>query len=151
MVRCPECPESSSLDVDWHPDPPDDRSWLICSRGHAFVKEQEPVPPPVVSPERHPVGGPILVTFDHDDDRYLEWASAWPRGYVLNSYRHPSPDYVPLHRAYCHSITVLSADATTFTRANYIKFCSTSRHLVDQWARESTGVSPSTGCHCVNS
>lgn len=95
MVRCPECPDSDSLDVDWHPDPPDERPWLICSNGHAFVKEQPAPTPSVASPERHPVGGPVIVRFDHDDAGYLAWTREWPRGYVVNSYRHPSPDYVP--------------------------------------------------------
>jgi hypothetical protein len=42
-------------------------------------------------------------------------------------------------------ITVLDANATTFTGGDYIKVCSTSRQLVAQWVRQNSVVPASAG------
>lgn len=144
-MRCPEC---GSLDIDWLPGPPDDQPWLVCDNGHTWLKKHRASQPPVRH-ERHPSGGPSLVIFDHDDPGYTAWVREWPLGWIINTYRRATADYVVLHRAYCRAITQLDSEATTWTAGEFVKVCSTSRTLVTQWAIEATGVMPSTGCQCM--
>lgn len=144
-MRCPEC---GSLDVDWMTDPPDDRMWVACDAGHAWVKEQ-PAAPASRPADPHPSGGPVCKEFDHDDDGYRAWTRTWVRGYVLNCHRRPAADYLVLHRAHCPTITVLGSPATTWTSGDYIKVCSTSRQLLERWAKARTGAPPTAGCHCM--
>ena len=145
MVRCPECGE---LDVDWLTSRPDGRPWLVCAHGHTWVKA-DPPPKAGPAPPPHPPGGPVVTMFDHDDGRYVPWTREWPRGFVLNTYRAPTPDYLVLHRAFCRTITQLDEDAQTWTSGDFVKVCSTSRELVTQWARRSAGSTPTAECHCM--
>lgn len=58
-----------------------------------------------------------------DDDRgYLDWIAQHPEGFVLNTYRTPSLDYLLLHRTNCRTITNLPANGSRWT-ADYIKIC----------------------------
>lgn len=58
--------------------------------------------------------------FIDDDPGYLEWLSANPTSFVLNTYRPPTPAYLILHRAICHTISELPVGGTTWTR-EYMK------------------------------
>jgi hypothetical protein len=92
--------------------------------------------------------GKALVTFVDDDAGYQAWLAAWPRGFVLNCHRNPSPDYLMLHRAECQFILHLGRGMTTFT-GGYIKACSTDRAVIRQWARDQTGAECSFCQHCL--
>jgi hypothetical protein len=47
-----------------------------------------------------------MIRFNDDDQSYLAWIAAHPRGYVLNIRHEPDPKYVVLHRATCPSISI---------------------------------------------
>jgi hypothetical protein len=67
-------------------------------------------PPPEVAPADRPLTvAPLglaegLVTFVDDDPGYIQWVRDHPDGFVLNSYRRPTANYLVLHRARCYSI-----------------------------------------------
>ena len=75
--------------------------------------------------------------FVNDDRGYLDWVSANPSGYVLNSYAHPSTDYLMLHKATCGSIT--SAARLNYTSGGYVKVCAPDIGPLEAWASEETG------------
>ena len=47
---------------------------------------------------------PPLVAFEDNDRDYLFWTRRNSRGYVVNCYRNPTPDYLILHWADCYTI-----------------------------------------------
>ena len=79
----------------------------------------------------------------NDDRGYLDWVAANKSVYVLNSYVHPSRDYLILHKATCGSIT--SASRTHYTSRGYIKVCAMDIESLAAWAREETDAGP---CPC---
>jgi hypothetical protein len=40
----------------------------------------------------------------HDEEEYREWTKKHPNGFVLNSHKRPSRDYLGLHRSGCSAI-----------------------------------------------
>jgi hypothetical protein len=42
--------------------------------------------------------------FIDDDGSYTDWIARNPEGFVLNTYREPTPRYLKLHRATCRTI-----------------------------------------------
>lgn len=76
-----------------------------------------------------------MQTFGHNDDGYLRWLEANPRGYVLNVRRRPDPNYVILHRATCHSISSNRFPYGAFTHRNYRKICAVSPSNLSAAAR----------------
>jgi hypothetical protein len=101
--------------------------WTIAGEFRPFTEDQ----------------GAAVVSFENDDSGHRAWLHAWPIGFVLNCNRHPTSDYLILHRATCRFITELDPRMKTFT-GEYIKVCSTDRRAVKQWARAKTGGRPST-------
>ena len=84
-------------------------------------------------------------SFVDDDDGYLGWVAAHPSGYVLNSGRNPSPRYLVLHRATCHTMVPrASSDTRTWTTA-YRKTCALTAGELVAWA-EAHGGGPPTAC-----
>lgn len=67
--------------------------------------------------------------FTTNDAEYLAWLKAHPQGYVLNSYRSPTPNYLILHRAWCSSIQKTIGVA-------YLKVCADSEEGLWQWLNE---------------
>jgi hypothetical protein len=78
-----------------------------------------------------------LIIIINDDDAYLAWLEAHPRGYVVNAHRRPKPRYLVLHRTGCTEIS--AARRAHWTTGPYIKVCS--RHVEElvAWARDDVG------------
>jgi hypothetical protein len=70
--------------------------------------------------------------FIDDDTGYLDWISRNPDGFVVNTYRNPSPRYLALHRTTCRTITGSPARGRQWT-ADYIKVCG-DRAELESWA-----------------
>lgn len=75
-----------------------------------------------------------LDIFVNDDKAYLRWLTQNPNGLVVNSYLHPSPDYLILHRANCWTIS--TPTRTNWTTTGYIKICSLDKRELEGWAEK---------------
>lgn len=83
---------------------------------------------------KQPVGH--AVEFAGDDEAYLRWLSHNPEGYVVNTARAMSPNYMVLHRATCPHISKLEAELRGgFTERDYIKICSARVEPLREWVR----------------
>jgi hypothetical protein len=72
--------------------------------------------------------------FLDDDARYISWVAAHTAGYVINTGRIPSPGYLILHRATCHTMNPRhGADKRTWT-VSYRKLCATDAYDLVSWA-----------------
>ncbi len=78
-----------------------------------------------------------LDIFINNDKAYLSWLTQNPEGFVVNSYLHPSPDYLVLHRANCWTIS--TAARTNWTTTGFIKVCSLYRTELENWAKKEVG------------
>jgi len=78
-----------------------------------------------------------LELFVNDDNAYLQWLTRNPTGFVMNSYLHPSPDYLILHRAACGTIS--TPTRTNWTTTGFIKLCSSNRRELERWANKEVG------------
>ncbi len=74
-----------------------------------------------------------LEIFVNDDKAYLQWLTRNPSGLVVNSYLHPSPDYLKLHRVDCWTIS--TPTRTNWTTTGYIKICSLDIRELKAWAK----------------
>jgi hypothetical protein len=77
-----------------------------------------------------------MLEFRDDDDGYRSWIYANLDGLVVNTGRKPTPGYMVLHRATCHTITPTPDKVWT---GDYIKVCSKDRHELEAWARSLGG------------
>jgi hypothetical protein len=85
------------------------------------------------------------VSFVDDEAGYLAWLGVHPEGYILNSYRQPSPGYLILHRSACNTMAPRgAADARTWTTA-YRKTCAATLGSLVNWALAHGG-GPPTPC-----
>ncbi len=75
--------------------------------------------------------------FEDDDDGYLHWLGTHPDLHVLNTARNPTPAYLVLHRATCHTISGTPARGTRWT-GDYIKICGRRQEL-DHFAHQVGG------------
>ena len=75
--------------------------------------------------------------FNDDDDGYLAWLAQNPEGFVINTYRPPSPGYLRLHRAGCSTISGEPPNGKYWTRTS-TKICG-SRAELENWARNRIG------------
>lgn len=75
--------------------------------------------------------------FVNDDDAYLKWIEGNPQGFVVNSYKKPTPSYLLLHRATCPHIR--TETNTNWTTTGYIKTCSRSVATLASWAEKEIG------------
>jgi hypothetical protein len=73
-----------------------------------------------------------MIKFVNDDMGYLKWLHANPQGFVLNSYKNPSRNYLVVHRATC--ATISTASRSNWTTTDYIKICSTDLRELKDWA-----------------
>ena len=78
-----------------------------------------------------------LNIFVNNDKAYLRWLTQNPEGLVVNSYLHPSPDYLILHRANCGTIS--TAARTNWTTTGFIKVCSLNKDELENWAKREVG------------
>ena len=65
----------------------------------------------------------MAVLFDSSDDDYRQWLADNPAGFVLNTYRNPTPNYAVLHRAGCGQIRSIKVKSGAYTEGDYVKFC----------------------------
>ena len=72
-----------------------------------------------------------VIQFIDDDSGYLAWLESNPHGFVVNSHRSPTPDYLILHRASCKSIN--TASRTNWT-SDDIKTCSHCADDLRDWS-----------------
>ena len=72
-----------------------------------------------------------VIQFIDDDSGYLAWLESSPHGFVVNSHRSPTPDYLILHRTSCKSISTASRSHWT---SGYIKTCSNYVDDLRDWA-----------------
>jgi hypothetical protein len=77
-----------------------------------------------------------------DDDAYLRWLAQHPRGYVINCYRDPTPDYLILHRATCETIRGRPARGQTWTCSEYSKVCAEEMPALNAWALDALHTFP---------
>jgi len=75
--------------------------------------------------------------FVEDEDCYLRWLAEHPDLFVLNTARPPTPDYLVLHRANCHTMSGTPARGSRWT-GDYVKTCG-SRPDLEQYTREVGG------------
>jgi hypothetical protein len=80
-------------------------------------------------------------TFVDDDEGYVRWTERFPHGYVINTTRTPSADYLVLHEASCLHITVPFEAGNRWTH-EYIKICSLRRKDALAWAEKELGTTP---------
>lgn len=114
--------------------PPSDAGTGRPPSGHG-----RPDPP---GPESRAATDHSIVSFVDDDTGYLAWIAAHPKGYVLNCERTPTPRYLVLHRADCHTVAPRNAaDARIWTTA-YRKVTSLTAEDLISWAERETAASP---------
>ncbi|WP_420479760.1 hypothetical protein [Brevundimonas sp. FT23028] len=66
-----------------------------------------------------------MIRFDSSDDEYLGWISGHSNGFVVNSRRSPTSEYLVLHRASCPSIDGrVQGVPGAYTERDYTKFAS---------------------------
>src|SRR3712207_607293 len=88
-----------------------------------------------------------VIRFQDDDEGYLAWIDANPRGFVVNCEPHPSPNNMVLHRASCMHITVPGENMEHWTH-QYIKVCSPKNGLLMKWCRDVVGSEPTRCSTC---
>ena len=76
----------------------------------------------------------MTTTFDGNDDLYQTWLAGHPHGFVINTRRRISPDYLVLHRASCAFISRYTATA----RPRWKNFAAGQPNTADQTARSLT-------------
>jgi hypothetical protein len=80
----------------------------------------------------------MATEFTNNDRGYLAWLAANPGGFVLNTTRTCSPNYMVLHGAGCFSIGNYTrmAQPGGFTARQYIKICATTEKELRAWVRQ---------------
>lgn len=77
--------------------------------------------------------------FKDDDAGFVAWIKSNQDGYLLNTYRNPSPKYVVLHRATCPSFKRNQGEHWT---KSYLKICATDPNELCSWMERK--ISPET-------
>ena len=78
-----------------------------------------------------------FLEFLSDDKAYIDWVTANPNGFVINTSKGKRLDYRVLHAADCSYVNKLqgSAQEGGFTERNYIKICSLSVDSLREWTK----------------
>jgi len=76
--------------------------------------------------------------FRDDDEGYIHWLQEHPEGFVVNTYRRPSRNYLILHRTECPHISVRRDESRRWT-VDYIKVCAANVQDLQNWARDEVG------------
>lgn len=71
--------------------------------------------------------------FDNDDEGYYKWLDENPDGFVVNTFKNPTPGYLKTHKATCPTIRRLQPGYSSFT-AGYSKYCSNDIEKLREWA-----------------
>lgn len=104
-----------------------------------FLREGAAPPSPASAPA--PLGTIEVEIFRDDDEGYLAWVAAHPRGFVLNAERSPRPGYLILHRATCRTISGRPSRGGPWT-GPYIKICSDDELRIAAWAGQRVSAAP---------
>jgi hypothetical protein len=82
---------------------------------------------------------PNITIFVDNDNGFFAWLESNPDGYFINSERNPKPTYIVLHRPSCPHFK--SPNKLHWTK-DYVKFCSSNRADLEQWATGAVGGDP---------
>ena len=79
-----------------------------------------------------------MLEFDDDDNVYRQWLAQNPDGFVINTTRNKSANYMILHRASCRTISKYTdmAQPGGFTERDYIKVCAPDLVSLRVWVRQ---------------
>jgi hypothetical protein len=80
----------------------------------------------------------MLEVFIDQDRQYLAWLAANPGGYVVNTYRSPSPNYLKLHLSACRTISGNPTRGRWCTK-DYAQVCSPIIGELTDWATREVG------------
>jgi hypothetical protein len=91
----------------------------------------------------------MAITFDRQDEDYLEWVDEHQHGFVVNALRNLNPGYLMLHHASCGTISGTPTRGKTWTHGDYIKVCAESLEDLRRWAAMETRgrLQPCKRCH----
>ncbi|UCE98074.1 MAG: hypothetical protein JSV74_01740 [Dehalococcoidia bacterium] len=82
-----------------------------------------------------------MITFNNDDNGYLNWIRNNHNGYVINYAHSPLAEILSLHRAGCSTISIKKKQ-TTWTANGHIKTCANDREELVKWTKERFGHGP---------
>ena len=90
----------------------------------------------------------MVEMFDNNDDLYQKWLAENPDGFVINTTRDYSKDYMVLHKATCSSISKYTnmAQPGGFTERRYIKICSDTIEDLENWVRKQGAITFTKEC-----
>ena len=79
-----------------------------------------------------------IQTFDSDDKAYRAWINRHPNGFVINTPRGRSKNYMVLHRASCYTISPARTNVTEggYTERAYVKVCADDVRSLRIWVRQ---------------
>jgi hypothetical protein len=79
---------------------------------------------------------PAVTPFRDDDRGFFDWLDQHPDGYFVNTERNPKPNYLVLHKPECPHF---SRNEQVHWTKDYVKFCSTNRGRLEEWALNQVG------------
>jgi hypothetical protein len=115
-----------------------DRIGRCVSNNRTAADEDVQLPPAAQSASMS-----IMRQFVDDDAGYLDWIATHPQGFVLNTYRRPTPAYLMLHHASCRMLRVRS----NWTK-DYRKVCG-ERGELEAFARQEVRGHTTTCSRCL--
>lgn len=82
----------------------------------------------------------MAINISDDDERYQQWLSANPEGYVLSLKKTKATSYMSLHRSVCSHISVYDKRHPfgAFTERAYMKVCAKSIREIESWIKDNT-------------
>ena len=92
------------------------------------------------------------VIFENKEKQYQDWLRSNPDGYVLNTTKNISVEYMPLHCSACLKISkyMINMAKDAFTGQQYIKICSTNPEELFKWIRQKGGKGFTKLCSTCN-
>lgn len=90
------------------------------------------------------------IPFVDKEAGFRAWRDRNPNGFILNTTRVPSANYLILHTAQCKTLAGEPAGGTYWTK-EYGKVCSGDRHELEEWAERETGARPRPCPLCLHS
>ena len=77
----------------------------------------------------------------NNDRGYMAWVGRNPDGFVLNTRKYISTNYLVLHRAACRAISRYAPGVASdaFTGQGYVKICAGSIGALERWIKEKGG------------
>ncbi|MGE5579023.1 MAG: hypothetical protein ACM3WU_03170 [Bacillota bacterium] len=88
------------------------------------------------------------ITFKDREAQFRAWRRDNPDGYILNTTREPSENYLILHRATCWTISGEPARGSYWTK-DFIKVCSNDQRDIDDWVKRRFRAAAKLCCFCV--